>query len=138
MSQPPAPPKVNTVPIRLSQPENVKTAVDLMEAKLMTIKRSIEELLLSLDAQDKVSWPAFIAKCSSLASDLSTLENFLRRSMLPNSNEDNGEFLKNQLILPHTISPEVNPNLMVSSYIFVENSWLFSGIDGESSTCMES
>uniref|UniRef100_A0A914QIM9 Mediator of RNA polymerase II transcription subunit 8 n=1 Tax=Panagrolaimus davidi TaxID=227884 RepID=A0A914QIM9_9BILA len=106
------PPGVVTVPIRLNRPEDVKTAIDNLEAKVLNVKRGIEELLLSLDAQDKVSWPAFTAKCSSLASDLSTLQANMRKSLLTNSNEDNGEFIKNQLILPHTISPDVNPHLM--------------------------
>ena len=107
-------PRGTTVPIRIDQPGNVKSAINNLESKIFNIKKGIEELLLSLDAQDKVSWPAFIAKCSSLASDLSTVQANLRKSLISTSNEDNGEFLKNQLIMPHTISPDVNPTLMVS------------------------
>uniref|UniRef100_A0AC34GNP5 Mediator of RNA polymerase II transcription subunit 8 n=1 Tax=Panagrolaimus sp. ES5 TaxID=591445 RepID=A0AC34GNP5_9BILA len=106
------PPGVVTVPIRLNRPDDVKSSIDNLEAKLVNVKRGIEELLLSLDAQDKVSWVAFTTKCSSLASDLSTIQANLRKSLLTNSNEDNGEFIKNQLILPHTISPDVNPKLL--------------------------
>lgn len=37
-------------------PEKVQTAISVIESKLIQIKRTIEDLLLSLDLQDKVSW----------------------------------------------------------------------------------
>uniref|UniRef100_A0A7E4ZV95 Mediator of RNA polymerase II transcription subunit 8 n=1 Tax=Panagrellus redivivus TaxID=6233 RepID=A0A7E4ZV95_PANRE len=109
---PQEPPAIQMVPIRQSHPELLKTSIDAIQTKLLILKRGIEELLFSLDANDKVSWPAFMAKCSSLAADLSSIQTALRKSMVTNGNEDNGEFLKSQLLLPYTISPEVNPKLL--------------------------
>jgi hypothetical protein len=37
-------------------PEKVQAAISVIESKLIQIKRTIEDLLLSLDLQDKVSW----------------------------------------------------------------------------------
>uniref|UniRef100_A0AC34R042 Mediator of RNA polymerase II transcription subunit 8 n=1 Tax=Panagrolaimus sp. JU765 TaxID=591449 RepID=A0AC34R042_9BILA len=105
-------PRSGPTALKLQNPENLKVGIDNLEMKLVNIKHGIEELLLSLNANDKVSWPALLSKAASLSSDLSSVQSSFKKNILPNSNDEAAYYFRNQLVLPLEISPEINPTLL--------------------------
>lgn len=99
--------------VKLQNPDQLRSGIDGLEVRLVNIKRGLEELVLSLNANDKVSWPALLSKAASLSSELSSVQAAFKRSIVQNSQDDATAYLKNQLVIPHTISPDVNPALLV-------------------------
>uniref|UniRef100_A0A915E904 Uncharacterized protein n=1 Tax=Ditylenchus dipsaci TaxID=166011 RepID=A0A915E904_9BILA len=75
-------------------PVKVSQAISHIEGRLRQVKRTMEELLFSLEAQDQVSYPDMISKFSSLASEFSALQLAIKKSALPSGVEDNGNLLK--------------------------------------------
>ena len=99
--------------VKLQNPEQLRNGIDNLEARLVNIKRGLEELVLSLNANDKVSWPGLLSKAASLSSELSSVQSAFKRPIAQNSQDDAAAYLKNQLVIPHTISPDINPTLLV-------------------------
>lgn len=109
-------PRTVTNPLKLQNPEQLKSGIDNLEMKLVNIKRGIEELLLSLNANEKVSWPAMLSKAASLSADLSSVQLSFKKEISQNSNDQAAQYYRNQLVLPLEISPDINPTLLVSIF----------------------
>ncbi|KAE9549695.1 hypothetical protein FO519_007102 [Halicephalobus sp. NKZ332] len=98
--------------VKLQNPDQFRNGIDSLETRLVNIKRGIEELLLSLNANDKVSWPALLSKAASLSAELSSVQAAFKRPVAQNSQDDATAYFRNQLVIPHTISPDINPALL--------------------------
>ncbi|VDM44376.1 unnamed protein product [Toxocara canis] len=92
-------------------PEKFAQAVAHIESKAVDVKSNIEQLLFMLDLQHKVPWPDMLDKFSSLASAMGQLQTVLRKSALPSGIEDFGKLLRKHLLVPHTLSNQIDPDL---------------------------
>lgn len=99
--------------------KNLEQPINYLESRIRQIKFTLEELLLSLDLQDKVSYQNIINKYSALASDFSTIQTALKKSAFSVSTEDHGQLLKTNLIVPQQVSLLPDQELQVFYNFFL-------------------
>uniref|UniRef100_A0A915D225 Mediator of RNA polymerase II transcription subunit 8 n=1 Tax=Ditylenchus dipsaci TaxID=166011 RepID=A0A915D225_9BILA len=100
-------------------PVKVSQAISHIEGRLRQVKRTMEELLFSLEAQDQVSYPDMISKFSSLARQWKSAKTHLivpeRVSMIPDTKLQNiseGRLISwNHEVIPVYLRTKLNPDV---------------------------
>ncbi|PAV76057.1 hypothetical protein WR25_02863 [Diploscapter pachys] len=91
--------------------DKVDQALEAIHKKAIEAKKTIEELILMLNREDKVHWPDMLEKYSSLAALMSQLQIALRRNALPSGEENSGQLLRSNVFVPLRLQLEPDPRL---------------------------
>lgn len=100
-----------------NDPKKIEQPINHLETRIRQIKFTLEELLISLDLQDNVSYQDTINKYSALASDFSAIQTVLKKSALSVSAEDNSQLLKTNLMVPQQVSLLPDQELQVLLFL---------------------
>ncbi|KAK0401186.1 hypothetical protein QR680_015634 [Steinernema hermaphroditum] len=92
-------------------PEKVNQAVHNIDKKIEEVRGTTEYLLLLLDQNDKLQWPDMFNKFSSLASGMQQVQMLMKKSAITAGIEDQGAFLRQHLVVPQKLVPEIDPQL---------------------------
>ncbi|KAK0411209.1 hypothetical protein QR680_005541 [Steinernema hermaphroditum] len=93
-------------------PEKVSQAVHNIDKKIEELRGTAEHLLQLLDQNDKLRWQDMLDKFSSLASGMNQVQTMIKKSALTAGIEDHGAFLRQHLVVPQKLVPDIDPQLV--------------------------
>lgn len=102
--------------IRGNDDRAIIQSIDNLEDKLRQIKATIQDILVTLELQERVDFPHLMGLFASLSNDFSAVQDMMKKSCVPSRPEDNAMLMKSTLLVPSFVSMDEDSKLLVSFF----------------------
>ncbi|TKR86472.1 hypothetical protein L596_011060 [Steinernema carpocapsae] len=94
-------------------PEKISQAIHNIDKKIEELRSTAEQLLQLLDHNEKVKWQDMLDKFSSLAGGMNQVQTMIKKSALTAGHDDYGAFLRQHVVVPQKLNPDLDQDLVV-------------------------